>query len=361
MYIVIFFVVIFFVVTFLSSPSLSSSSLSSLVNTLINTALTRPTVSSGRLTHLDLSMNQFDYQDISTLATALKSNRTLLGLHCLGNEGTVDCRGFLIPKRKVGMHTQLIHLPNRCIPLLTSSEIPARIGSGCWICGKWKPIEFVWTVGRSEGFNLVRKQLGVLREMFAHHSITKHVNAKGVVVPGVQDYLPKILLKEMLTFLHIDMEQDKLLEVANLLDRDGSGRIEFGELVSIVSRCLYLQTNSKSGSGAPSEILLVTDFGSTYVNEEPITMTYDSTTRNFTSTIMCPPTKISYHFIVEGKICRCAADQPMASPAPPSTLAELNRWKYKKSPALDALVFPINETLALRYVFNLPLPSSSTV
>jgi len=298
------------------------------------------------LTHLDLSMNRLDWTDVATLGTALKSNRTLLGLHCLGNEGTVDCRGFLIPKKKP-LHTQLIHLPNRCVSLANQMNKGAtrqrpRKGSGCWICGQWSPVEFIWTVGRSEGFNLVRKQLGVLREIFHHHAVGQQLNVSG------SGYLPKTKLAEVLTFLNIHMEQSELLEVASLLDRDNSGKIEFGELVSIVARCLYLQTSSKHGGGSPAEVLLVIDFGSTYVNEEPTPMIFNSTSRTFSTTIMCPPTKVNYHFVIDNKTCRCAADQPMEAPAPASTLAEANRWKLKKNPTLDAFVFPANDLLALR-------------
>ena len=224
------------------------------------------------LTHLDLSMNRFDLVDIRAISNALKSNHTLLGLHCFANEGTVDCRGFLIPKKKP-VHTQLVHLPNRCIGLKGQNNVPPRYGSSCWLCGKWSPITFEWSVGRSEGFNLVRRQLGVLREMFRHHAVNheedmKKKKKKEKKKTRLHDggYLPKNKLSEVLEFLSIEMKEKDLFDVAKHLDRDKSGQIEFGELVSIVSRCLYLQTSSAGGAGVPSDILLVTDFGGTFVN-----------------------------------------------------------------------------------------------
>jgi len=307
------------------------------------------------LTHLDISMNRFDLDDIKQLSIGLKTNRTLIGLHCLGNEGTVDCRGFLRPKKKP-MHTQLMHLPNRCVPLKHQHSSPARKGSGCWLCGQWKPIEFIYTIGRSEGFKLVRRQLGVLREMFHHHATTGTTDGMDTdededapSKPKVDDFISKKKLKLCIDFLHIDMSDEELFDIANLMDLDGSGEIEFGELVSIVSRCLYLQTSSSSGGAAPSEILLVTDFGGTYVNEEPIVMTYDSSTRTFRTTIMCPPTLVHYHFVVERTDAKCAADQPMQAPGPLSTECYNNRWKLKKHPpSFDEAVFPTDEMLALR-------------
>ena len=83
-------------------------------------------------------------------------------------------------------------------------------------------------------------------------------------------------------------------------------------------------------------------------------MKYNSSTRTFTTTLMCPPTTIYYHFVIERTQPITAADQPMAAPAPASTQSNANRWKLKSyPPALDKAVFPSNELLALRNYVHL--------
>ncbi|CAE8628737.1 unnamed protein product [Polarella glacialis] len=49
------------------------------------------------LFHLDLSYNGFDSDDCAILSQGLVSNRTLFGLHLVGNEATMDDLGFIVP------------------------------------------------------------------------------------------------------------------------------------------------------------------------------------------------------------------------------------------------------------------------
>lgn len=47
------------------------------------------------LRHLDIAFNWIDPEMCDMLSTALLSNKTLIGLHVLGNACTVDIQGFM--------------------------------------------------------------------------------------------------------------------------------------------------------------------------------------------------------------------------------------------------------------------------
>ena len=49
----------------------------------------------GTLIHMDLSHNGFTKSDCAVLAEGLQKNRTLLGLHMIGNECNTDTLGFV--------------------------------------------------------------------------------------------------------------------------------------------------------------------------------------------------------------------------------------------------------------------------
>ncbi len=58
------------------------------------------------LLHLDISYNNFSYDDMILLQTALLTNQTLIGLHLEGNSGAyTDTNGFIAFKneRKIRM------------------------------------------------------------------------------------------------------------------------------------------------------------------------------------------------------------------------------------------------------------------
>ena len=49
------------------------------------------------LNHINLSACHFDYEDCKTLAAAIRTNRTIRGLHFSMNSATVDSKGFICP------------------------------------------------------------------------------------------------------------------------------------------------------------------------------------------------------------------------------------------------------------------------
>ena len=132
-------------------------------------------------------------------------------------------------------------------------------------------------------------------------------------------------LEKLFSELQVKITKERISELFTLFD-DGNGRLELPELIAMVSRAIYLQTSSTGA--VPARVLLVTDFGGTYVNEEPVDMTYDSKTRRFSVSIMVPPTRVSYFFVVNGEP-DSASDQLMESPHPEST--EAKSKKHTKS------------------------------
>jgi hypothetical protein len=55
------------------------------------------------LIHLDFSNNGFTAPEIDLIATGLKENHTLLGIHMLGNEAATDALGFVTADRSPGI------------------------------------------------------------------------------------------------------------------------------------------------------------------------------------------------------------------------------------------------------------------
>mmetsp|Transcript_16381 Transcript_16381/g.7801 ORF Transcript_16381/g.7801 Transcript_16381/m.7801 type:complete len:86 (-) Transcript_16381:834-1091(-) len=49
------------------------------------------------LCHLDISHNNFDYDQCSVISEYLNSNHAILGIHIIGNDAFVDSLGFLVP------------------------------------------------------------------------------------------------------------------------------------------------------------------------------------------------------------------------------------------------------------------------
>jgi len=94
-----------------------------------------------KLLHLDISFNGFKAPDMEIIGEGLKENRTLLGLHVIGNEGNVDSLGFVHASKEGDM--ALCHIYTR-IPVQLK-QVRARdfsLANNCWICEGWSPIEF---------------------------------------------------------------------------------------------------------------------------------------------------------------------------------------------------------------------------
>lgn len=51
------------------------------------------------LIHVDLSSNNFGYDDTVAISQSLEINKTIYGFHFAGNSGYVDSRQFLVPEK----------------------------------------------------------------------------------------------------------------------------------------------------------------------------------------------------------------------------------------------------------------------
>ncbi|DAZ92574.1 TPA: hypothetical protein N0F65_012804 [Lagenidium giganteum] len=106
------------------------------------------------LSHLDLSNNHLDMEDCNILARQLEYNHTLVGLHMSGNCGSMDSRGYLIPKQ---IDSKLVD-QHKFYSIALFEETYSESGSGsfpthlaqvvdkyCWYCGNWSEYRFAWT------------------------------------------------------------------------------------------------------------------------------------------------------------------------------------------------------------------------
>ena len=87
------------------------------------------------LLHLDLSHNQFGFEDTKTLSASLVYNHTIMGFHFRGNHGTVDSVGHLTPTEEL----QRVVSEER----IDSVRVSAKgFRSNCWVCEGWVEHEF---------------------------------------------------------------------------------------------------------------------------------------------------------------------------------------------------------------------------
>ena len=96
-----------------------------------------------RLLHLDLSNNNFSFNDCEVLGKGLKRNHTIKGLHFLGNYGKVNALGFIEP---------LQYLPqtrsNKHSCRLISKNVAENTTEYCWICRNWMDCVIEWDPAR---------------------------------------------------------------------------------------------------------------------------------------------------------------------------------------------------------------------
>lgn len=58
--------------------------------------------SNTSIVHIDFSNNSFSAHEVEVIAEGLKENHTILGIHMIGNEASVDALGFVAPERSKG-------------------------------------------------------------------------------------------------------------------------------------------------------------------------------------------------------------------------------------------------------------------
>jgi Ran GTPase-activating protein (RanGAP) involved in mRNA processing and transport len=83
------------------------------------------------LRHLDLSHNSMDEGMCMQIGAGLAQNQTLLGIHMIGNQCSIDALGFIKPSRKP-TSLAAMHLYNRTLNSPRSRRAE-RTFSNCWI------------------------------------------------------------------------------------------------------------------------------------------------------------------------------------------------------------------------------------
>jgi len=100
------------------------------------------------LIHLDLSHNGFKETECNILAKGLKKNHTILGIHMIGNDATVDPKGFLNIEKNYNI--SFSHVYSRISNKLqfgtksTQELIDMKVYNNCWICEGWNAIKFTF-------------------------------------------------------------------------------------------------------------------------------------------------------------------------------------------------------------------------
>eukprot|EP00347_Sterkiella_histriomuscorum_P006493 403352557 len=100
------------------------------------------------LIHIDLSHNNFGYQECKILNEGLKVNQNILGIHMLGNKMDTDAKGFLTRDQKIYTLPGAYHLQTIIKDQLKRGvvdhqlKIELKANSNCWICEGWACIKF---------------------------------------------------------------------------------------------------------------------------------------------------------------------------------------------------------------------------
>jgi Ran GTPase-activating protein (RanGAP) involved in mRNA processing and transport len=115
------------------------------------------------LIHLDISHNNIGSNDAAYICQEVKNNHSILGIHCDGNDLTIDELGFLTPIDTNGKDNQKFsHYANSQIyyridedhSLIKTNILNVRRIRGknhCWICEGWREIKFHYKPSRHYG------------------------------------------------------------------------------------------------------------------------------------------------------------------------------------------------------------------
>jgi hypothetical protein len=112
------------------------------------------------LIHLDISHNNIGSIDCAHLCEEVKANHSILGIHCDGNEMTIDEIGFLSPLDKTNdkisyyASSQIYYRIDNDHSLIKTNILNVRRIRGknhCWICEGWREIKFHYKPNRNYG------------------------------------------------------------------------------------------------------------------------------------------------------------------------------------------------------------------
>jgi len=90
------------------------------------------------------------------MASGLKSNHTILGIHLMGNEGDTDTQGFVKINKNAKDEVAKSHVYTRIRPSMDAGGVynkkllDLKACSNCWICEGWTEVKFEFKPGVSD-------------------------------------------------------------------------------------------------------------------------------------------------------------------------------------------------------------------
>lgn len=95
------------------------------------------------LIHLDLSCNFLTANECELIGKELNKNHSILGIHVVGNQTTIDSQGFFHADPKINLTVQT----NLLSRLFRNDRTYKRENSSmCWLCESWKETIFYWEI-----------------------------------------------------------------------------------------------------------------------------------------------------------------------------------------------------------------------
>jgi hypothetical protein len=311
-----------------------------------------------KLFHIDFSYNRFDTEDCKIIKEGLTKNQILMGIHFEGNSGGhINPRGHLIVgknqhfKSENLIKAQISSIKDSNLNLkdkhsyasVSQSEIYGqarqanawKAKSSCWVCGGWRPHKFTFNANAvtpgvttsSLGEPITDEILTNLNELWRNHLKVYHndllTEAEGAYQNDKEKELSRIR-----TFRHDGMLSksaykkllnDTEIKLSGLKDgalsadwvsakeSSTSGRCNISDYIKAYSRGHYISGPKNSTSNAIKNVVLVVDFDS------PVLMEINKATKTHHITLMCPPGRVRYHFLIKNRPVY-ACDQEVCLP-----------------------------------------------
>jgi len=124
------------------------------------------------LVHIDMSFVGLTHEDWDILNEGLKKNRTILGIHMLGNARSLDAKGFCSSDISPPSAS---HIYKRVDKSLKAGEIDVKDldlnkCTNCWVCEGWSPMTFRF---KREWSNLSHSKFKAEEDVLIHLSIDR--------------------------------------------------------------------------------------------------------------------------------------------------------------------------------------------
>ena len=324
----------------------------------------------AKLLHADFSYNGFDANDCKIINEALSKNRTCVGLHFTGNEGHLNPRGHLLPEPAWDGYLETHIISPLRFHGVSALPDAWKAKTTCWVCGGWNPHRFEFTPrSRNESIPLLKYHALVAlweKHRAAYHATLEH-EAQEAWKAGEEHAMSQfhgyrndgrvshdrycLLVDEAETKFGLNPGAFPLswtvagdLSPANVAAK--KTRYCINDFISGYSRARYLAGPQKNS--VLKTCILVVDFDS------PMIMELNRVTSTFHVTLMCPPGRRRYHFIVDG-VPMLACDQDSALPnatVDPGDVRPSNpvQEAEQKSTSAERAKDPPADVLALRNI-----------